>query len=1480
MANESVVLWVDVENNTLLTGWESNTPSQRPTFKQGDNIKVEMHFVRRVSTNTGIFFDEVPTAGASIRLAVGNPDAIPTGGTWTLDFNGEQADFLYNASASSVQTALNAFASITALGGVTVEKVNGETTYRISFNNKVALTDEFTGDGTNLLPSSSVIIDEIKVGSPTVRGVWQIKPTQIPVAYQGAWTAQDPAVITTSVLQSGTTRIKIEPSPKDGTFILSVGTYTTTPISVYATALDVQNAISAVVDGFEVQKSGAFIWDVSQNTTPLLSITANGAGLISFDSIVGEVNFNNYETATLLAGATSKNTTLEIEMTIGSSVATVLQTPCTIISNLINETIFAPTPFEEHLTPTEANALFLKQASNLSDLANTATARTNLSVYSIAQTDGLLALKADLSHTHGISDVTGLQTALDGKASLSGATFTGKVNHTSVGGAAGVNIGIGGTSTNATVAGDLWISTGGTNLNFRDGTGAWRVVATQGQINTFSTNQIISGSTTTAMLRVTQTGTGESLRIEDETNPDSTPFVVGADGRVGIHGTPAVNTNHKLAIYNGNIVFSAGYGLAFGDGTTMTSAATGNVSTGVTNTFTTNQIIDGTTTSPMLRITQGGTGDALRVQDVSGDASAFVIDQNGLVGINGEPHGGTIFPLTINNGDLRFVGITSGYGASGITFADGSRLSSAAGVGATTFFAMTDVNWDSGLLTPDTDGSFPVIRFNPTTGDKSVKFVPSYYWNGIVSMPPHTSSMSNNTGDPSTSWTVTMTVTFSKPNLALHTGTISVQLWSSPNTHLFANNNTPYYGEYGAYYGKQLVIRINQGEQIDGWNYSDPNGTFFVSVVAVDGYGSPLSYVWSDLGGTSLGGDYRAYVEQTTSPFYDRPVTERGFQNALTLFLLQQNALPEPAATPRQLSLTLDEASQLWSMTPRNVFTGKVWLPSVTTASAPLNIGGGSVNPTTPSVGDIWQNGDTLFYRGSSNLEVASRNTNNVYTGTQTIDISSASTAVRITQRGTGSALVVEDNTTPDSTAFIVNNNGVVGIQRANGWSPSAGVFLDVGGKGVFTPTTTYAGINIGTVTATPTSPVNGDIWIGTALNFRGSDGSNRTVPVLNTSNTFTAATTVNPLMTINQTGTVDALSVQTSNATNTAVTATFQQSGLGANVVIRSINTGSNQAALRVEQRGLGHALVVEDSQNPDTNSFVIDSNGNVGIGVEPATFTATEKLEVKGNIKFNDGTVQSTAFTTAQLPTAATASQARFITNATNYLTPNTAHWMLMNPNIVQIQRAGFTVTNTGTITLTNAGWIASNTRTGTAGACSSRWRTFGVSQVDQVWSSTDKSRPTSWFDFSNPAWLSGRTVCPDVTDSVFSWWFYHGKAEADGVGDIARMGFGWKVTGGAGSRFLTLHAHNGTTLSAVTSTYAVTSSVAFDWDLISDGAGTVQLYVNGTLVATSTGGPTGNTNITPVVWEESVATSAAATSPFNGMVHSRGKLITFDP
>lgn len=44
---------------------------------------------------------------------------------------------------------------------------------------------------------------------------------------------------------------------------------------------------------------------------------------------------------------------------------------------------------------------------------------------------------------------------------------------------------------------------------------------------------VVSGSSAGAMMRITQTGAGAALLIEDSANPDSTPLVVDAAGNVG-----------------------------------------------------------------------------------------------------------------------------------------------------------------------------------------------------------------------------------------------------------------------------------------------------------------------------------------------------------------------------------------------------------------------------------------------------------------------------------------------------------------------------------------------------------------------------------------------------------------------------------------------------------------------------------------------------------------------------------------------------------------------------------------------------------------------------------------------------------------------------------------------------------------------------------------------------------------------------------
>ena len=57
---------------------------------------------------------------------------------------------------------------------------------------------------------------------------------------------------------------------------------------------------------------------------------------------------------------------------------------------------------------------------------------------------------------------------------------------------------------------------------------------------------LASGSSTTDLVRITQVGSGNAFVVEDSTNPDSTPFVIASDGKVGIGLTGPTASLHIL----------------------------------------------------------------------------------------------------------------------------------------------------------------------------------------------------------------------------------------------------------------------------------------------------------------------------------------------------------------------------------------------------------------------------------------------------------------------------------------------------------------------------------------------------------------------------------------------------------------------------------------------------------------------------------------------------------------------------------------------------------------------------------------------------------------------------------------------------------------------------------------------------------------------------------------------------------------------
>ena len=72
----------------------------------------------------------------------------------------------------------------------------------------------------------------------------------------------------------------------------------------------------------------------------------------------------------------------------------------------------------------------------------------------------------------------------------------------------------------------------------------------------------ITGSTTTDLVRITQTGTGNAFVVEDSANPDTSSFTISNAGNVGIGTAP--DTQYKLYAIGGNSAAIAGGGAGIG----------------------------------------------------------------------------------------------------------------------------------------------------------------------------------------------------------------------------------------------------------------------------------------------------------------------------------------------------------------------------------------------------------------------------------------------------------------------------------------------------------------------------------------------------------------------------------------------------------------------------------------------------------------------------------------------------------------------------------------------------------------------------------------------------------------------------------------------------------------------------------------------------------------------------------------------------
>ncbi len=373
-----------------------------PQTVRGDQLNARIRLVTP-SVSAQRQFDDVDLSAATVTVAIGIPDVPPTGGTFFLkvgnpltigtlgatrryqivtyvsgddfanvggtnvsgnifiaNYHPSQVggtvtptnwshgsslqeittDLSYAATSNDVASAFSNTDAIKNAGGVTITSPNAGVFF-VAFNN-FGTQVLMVGNGSNLLPLSTIFIDRSQIGSSTAAEIQLIRILQNPYCIAQLGENFPPADYTVTNLQTGDSsnpsiqRLALTPAPYSGTFTFILGGTTfTAPFSINQNSM--QTLIGAKAN---VLQSGQFQWDFTFTSNGSQSaITANVSGLGVPIGVTGQVLLNTVGLYQAL-NATSANSlflTLEVKIQFANSLSqTKLQLPINVTRSIID----------------------------------------------------------------------------------------------------------------------------------------------------------------------------------------------------------------------------------------------------------------------------------------------------------------------------------------------------------------------------------------------------------------------------------------------------------------------------------------------------------------------------------------------------------------------------------------------------------------------------------------------------------------------------------------------------------------------------------------------------------------------------------------------------------------------------------------------------------------------------------------------------------------------------------------------------------------------------------------------------------------------------------------------------------------------------------------------------------------------------------------------------------------------------------------
>jgi hypothetical protein len=514
---------------------------------------------------------------------------------------------------------------------------------------------------------------------------------------------------------------------------------------------------------------------------------------------------------------------------------------------------------------------------------------------------------------------------------------------------------------------------------------------------------------------------------------------------------------------------------------------------------------------------------------------------------------------------------------------------------------------------------------------------------------------------------------------------------------------------------------------------------------------------------------------------------------------------------------------------------GKVNTVASTTANAGLSVPHGTA-PTSPVNGDIWTTTSGLLARinGSTRQYVD-------FDGTQTINGTKTFSAASLTL----------GNATAAGTIAIGSGATVSGSTRtiAIGTASAAGSTntINIGG-GSGTSTTTLNG------TTNFTGPITGvvnNVSLGT--------GAGISVFTLFSGATVSGSTKTVTIGTGGLAGSTTTIAIGSTTGTSTT---TLQGITNGVTEAVDTNNTELATTAFVVGQAGSATPIVDgtaavgtslryarQDHVHPtDTSRAPLASPAFTGTPSLPTGTTAI--TQTVGN---NTTALATTAFVTAAVPAFATFATPG-VNSTTTVVSPRVVMDYIMHPGRTEWMKFGSSATsgtgasvyggNTAGLTARQTSFFGPNVAT--VGYAMAIWDTSdtglgmlgftrGVTYEERAWNKGIWASGRGVVGINNNTWNGDANTTVRVSVG--------GKSSAgSGAISATESGFGWLIPGMGNA--LQLQVSNASAVTTVTSSFTPVARQVFDWKMFSDGTGNVTLWINDTVVATTTAGPSSAT------------------------------------